>query len=209
MTEVPRTPKRGRPPAFDGDQLLDAADSVGYANLTVTKVAQHLGVRDSTIYNHIESREQLRALAADRALQILDPAGIEGSSWLDYLCDFGLQLRDVCFSQPGLADYYLHGPYLERTLTLFDAQIAALRKRMPAIDDSYAFVLASHASSTTLVFLGSPMVDEETVRRVLRHTVPALHTALSGEAPAGINWDEIRASRERVSDVPRALRFTH
>lgn len=197
----------GRPPRLRWSEILDAVDQLGYDAFTVTAVAERLGVRDSTLYNYIDGRDQLRAAACHRALGEVRLRHDAATGWVDYLVRVDLSLREVAARRPGLADYYRYGPYLDGGLAVFETQIAELRRRLPGADDDYAFLLASHASSTTLSFLASPAVGDDVIRRVLTHTLPALHEALGGHAPTGVSWrrlrDELRAG---AVPVPRAAR---
>lgn len=184
----------GRPARLSVPQILDAVEAIGIDRFTVKGVADHLGVRDSTVYNYIDSREQLRADASARALARVRLRFDEVASWVDYLIEVNRGLRDEASRLPGLADYYLHGPYAHESLSVFDTQIAEVRRRLPHADDSYAFVLASHATTTTLSFFIAPGMEEDAAARVLAETLPALHRALGGHAPAGVDWPALRAS---------------
>lgn len=184
----------GRPARLTVPQILDAVEAIGIDRFTVKGVAEHLEVRDSTVYNYIASREQLRADACARALARVPLRFDEVPSWVDYLISVNLGLRKAASNLPGLADYYLHGPYTQDSLSVFDTQVAEVKRRLPEADDSYAFVLASHATTTTLSFFAAPSIEEGVAVRVLTETLPALHRALGGRAPAGISWPGLRAA---------------
>lgn len=184
----------GRPARLSLPQILDAVEAIGVDRFTVKGVADHLRVRDSTVYNYIVSREQLRADTCARALARVPLQFDEITPWVDYLIEVNRGLREAASNLPGLADYYLHGPYAHETLSVFDTQIAEVRRRLPEADDSYAFVLASHATTTTLSFFAAPGMEENAAIRVLTETLPALHRALGGHAPAGIDWPALRTS---------------
>ncbi|AHH97093.1 hypothetical protein GCM10010174_38580 [Kutzneria viridogrisea] len=188
----------GRPASLELGRILDVVEEVGLDSFTVTEVARRLEVRDSTIYNYVRSREALRVLAGARVLSSLEVTAPEVADWTEYLITVNLRLRRIAQRHRGAAAYYLSGPYDEQTLEMFDGQIAQTRQRLPGIDEDYAFVLASHASTTNLLYLSSPEIGEDTVRAVLGATLPALHGALRGQALPGVSWRQRRdAGRAR------------
>jgi AcrR family transcriptional regulator len=70
----PPAPRRGRPgrPGYDRESLLAVAVAVfnerGYDGTSMEDLAQRLGIAKSSIYHHIKGKEDLLALALDRAL---------------------------------------------------------------------------------------------------------------------------------------------
>jgi AcrR family transcriptional regulator len=67
----PAAPRRGRP-GYDLESLLAVAVTVfnerGYDGTSMEDLARRLGISKSSIYYHVESKEELLALALDRAL---------------------------------------------------------------------------------------------------------------------------------------------
>src|SRR5215472_13793197 len=66
-----RPGRRGRP-GYDLESLLSVAVAVfnerGYDGTSMEDLSQRLGISKSSIYYHVDSKEQLLALALDRAL---------------------------------------------------------------------------------------------------------------------------------------------
>jgi AcrR family transcriptional regulator len=66
--------RRGRP-GYDLDSLLDKAVAVfterGFDGASMEDLSRRLGITKSAIYHHVESKDQLLALALDRALDEL------------------------------------------------------------------------------------------------------------------------------------------
>ena len=64
-------PRRGRP-GYDLESLLAVAVTVfnerGYDGTSMEDLSRRLGISKSSIYYHVASKEQLLALALDRAL---------------------------------------------------------------------------------------------------------------------------------------------
>ncbi|MCQ4125230.1 hypothetical protein NOU13_12045 [Rhodococcus erythropolis] len=155
----------------------------------MSQVSNYLQVSEGTIYNYVRSREELRGRAATQAMESIDTAQTGLDDWVDYLVAVNGQLREIARAHPGVGAYYLHGPYRPQTLVYFNQVISGLVSRMPGADADLGFVLASHASSTTLSFLSH--ADEHVFRRVLTATLPALCHALRGSAPAGVSWGNV------------------
>lgn len=67
----PSTPRRGRP-GYDLESLLAVAVTVfnerGYDGTSMEDLSRRLGISKSSIYHHVDSKEDLLALALDRAL---------------------------------------------------------------------------------------------------------------------------------------------
>jgi AcrR family transcriptional regulator len=70
----PAAPRRARPgrPGYDRESLLAVAVAVfnerGYDGTSMEDLSQRLGIAKSSIYHHIKGKEDLLALALDRAL---------------------------------------------------------------------------------------------------------------------------------------------
>ena len=83
---APRPVKRGRP-GYDLDSLLTVVVAVfnerGYDGTSMEDLSARLGIGKSSIYHHVESKEQLLRLALDRALDALfaittEPGVVDG-----------------------------------------------------------------------------------------------------------------------------------
>ncbi|MFG6192466.1 TetR/AcrR family transcriptional regulator [Nonomuraea sp. JJY05] len=59
---------RGRPPRITRPAIADAALTVGFDNLTLATVADHLKVAHSALYRHVADREELVIVAINRAI---------------------------------------------------------------------------------------------------------------------------------------------
>lgn len=179
----------GRPRRLDIDALLAAVLHLGLDTFTMAQVSDHLQVSEGTIYNYVRSREELRGRAATQVMEGIDTVQKGMDYWVDYLVAVNDQLRKAARVHPGVGAYYLHGPYRPQTLVYFNQVISGIVSRMPGADADLGFVLASHASNTTLSFLSH--TDEHVFRRVLTATLPALHQALRGSAPTGVSWSSV------------------
>lgn len=194
MNTTPSQPRKravGRPKRLDLGSLLDAVLHFGLDTFTMAQIANHLGVSEGTLYNYVRSREELRGRTAARLLDSIDTVVDSSDDWINYLVEVNRQLRNLAVENVGLSSYYLHGPYRPQTIDLFDRIVSGVVQRLPHSNIDLAFVLASHASTTTLSFFSGIDVDERIFRRVLRSTLPALNEALDGAAPAGVSWAHV------------------
>ncbi|URM93862.1 TetR family transcriptional regulator [Actinomadura madurae] len=64
-----RGPRRGRPPRLTREAIADAALGLGFERLTLTTVADRLGVSHSALYRHVTDREGLVVAMLDRAIE--------------------------------------------------------------------------------------------------------------------------------------------
>ncbi|MFF3027170.1 TetR/AcrR family transcriptional regulator [Microbacterium sp. NPDC057944] len=95
-------PRRGRPPLTSREAIIDAALELGLDRATTSAVAQRLGVDQSTLYRHIDSREDMLdaavAVAVGRA-EWPDP----GADWALYLRACAETMWSMFSTTPGLA----------------------------------------------------------------------------------------------------------
>jgi AcrR family transcriptional regulator len=97
-------PRRG----LDEARVLDAAaaiaDDEGLDAVTVARVAQELGVRPPSLYNHVAGRDALVRGIALRALRELGDAvrdATVGRAGVDALAGFAAAYRDYARAHPG------------------------------------------------------------------------------------------------------------
>jgi AcrR family transcriptional regulator len=115
---------------LDSEQVVSAAsalvDAAGVPALSLSAVAQRLGVRPPSLYAHVSGLDDLRARLAIRAAQqlgdTLGPAAA-GRSRADALLAVGHAYRDWALAHPGLyalleTDAPQAAPALERVLEL-------------------------------------------------------------------------------------------
>ncbi|GAA0959634.1 TetR-like C-terminal domain-containing protein [Kribbella koreensis] len=90
------------------DRLTQAAaelaDEIGFANVTVSALARHFGVKDASLYSHIKNAKDLRARVAAQALtELADQVAtnMAGRSGKDALAAFANSYRDYATQHPG------------------------------------------------------------------------------------------------------------
>ena len=94
-------PKRGRPASLSRDQIAAAAVEVGFVDLTVTAVAERLGVSHAGLYTHVADRDDLVLAAADLVARRLPPP-IDTDDWRAFLEHEAWILWDTFADHPGL-----------------------------------------------------------------------------------------------------------
>lgn len=101
---VPRTGER--PPRLSRSVIEEAVLEVGFAHVSTTVVARHLGVDQSSLYRHIRSRDELIMGAVDRVLQAQPWPDID-NRWECYVHDMALCLWQMLRAHPGMATVML------------------------------------------------------------------------------------------------------
>jgi AcrR family transcriptional regulator len=104
-----RRPRRlGRPPRIGIDDIVRAGAAIGLPALSVTAVAQALGVSPPALYRHVRDREALEVLVGEHLMSGFELPEDRGQPWPEYLVELGTALRALLLAHPGL------GPYLQR-----------------------------------------------------------------------------------------------
>ena len=119
----------GRPRRISLVQVIDAALEIGLQTVTLTAVAERLGVRPATLYTYVDSREALVRLAAERKLQRrrLDD---HGQPWSEVVRAHAEGSHQMFSDEPQLLVHFINGgfgpgdemDYLERFLALLVAR---------------------------------------------------------------------------------------
>jgi AcrR family transcriptional regulator len=126
-----RARMRGNRPAYTTDSLLDVAVTVftsrGYDGTSMEDLATAAGLSKSSIYHHVQGKEQLLALALDRALNglfsvLAEPAAVSGRS-VDRLTHVIRRTSDV------LIDELPYVTLLLRVRGNSPTELAALKRR--------------------------------------------------------------------------------
>lgn len=107
--------RTGRPAGLDVERIVAAAvelaDRNGIAGVSMTKVAESLGVTAMALYTHVGSKDQLLALMQDRASG-LPPDPDPERGWQDGLMEWARALRRVYLAHPWLAELPILAPPL-------------------------------------------------------------------------------------------------
>lgn len=92
------------------DEIVTAAlemiDSVGFAALSMRRLATRLGVFPASLYWHVGNRSQLLAMVSERVLMQIDLPP-DDLPWKDWLFTFGLRTRRIIGAHPRFAAYFV------------------------------------------------------------------------------------------------------
>ena len=102
----------GRTKSFDvatiGAAALSVLDRDGLGGLTMRAVAEQLGTGPMTLYNYVDSREELEALVVDAAFaEAKLPSPRSNDRWQQRVTRIGLALADVIHAHPDVAPLVL------------------------------------------------------------------------------------------------------
>ncbi|NLV54143.1 MAG: helix-turn-helix transcriptional regulator [Acidimicrobiales bacterium] len=97
-----------RPRTISTEAILEAGLALGLADLSVSAVAERLGVTRTAIYRHVPGRAALETLVGEHLLGLAQPPPDRQQPLDAYLQEFGRWLRELTRSTPGLADYMVH-----------------------------------------------------------------------------------------------------
>jgi AcrR family transcriptional regulator len=113
MTDAvpPAEPGRrlGRPPRISREQVADAAIEVGLSDLTLRAVADHLGVTVAALYHHVDGKDDLLRLAADRSVGRLTVPEDHGQHWAVWLLEWAVYNRSAFVADSALLEQFIDG----------------------------------------------------------------------------------------------------
>ncbi|MEV6522833.1 helix-turn-helix domain-containing protein [Longispora sp. NPDC051575] len=93
----------GPRPRISREDAAVAALELGFRDLTLTAVADRLGVNHSSLYRHIRGREDLVLAAIDLAVARVEWP-VAGEDWRGYLTDVAEAIWRLFETNPGLAE---------------------------------------------------------------------------------------------------------
>ncbi|MEM8707110.1 MAG: TetR/AcrR family transcriptional regulator C-terminal domain-containing protein [Actinomycetota bacterium] len=95
------TPRRGRKPSLNRAMIGDAALDVGFEKITLTAVAERLGISHAGLYTYVADRNDLVTAAAEQLAESMawpEP----GPDWEAFLRAEGDAMYRAMFTHPGL-----------------------------------------------------------------------------------------------------------
>ncbi len=133
MSIVPlhRTERRSRSRPLDQAQVVRAAlellDRVGLDELTMRRLAEHLGVKAASLYWHVRNKEELLALLADEITGEI-PSPPAAGSWRDQLTGIAWNVRRGLLAHRDAARVLANSPPVgPRRLRHIEAVLRILR----------------------------------------------------------------------------------
>lgn len=111
LTEPPAAPAKraGRPRRLTTSQLVEAAIALGLEDLTMSALAERLGVRVAVLYNYVKGRDELIGLAARHAISTQPFPEDVGQSWRDYALAYARAAYDLFRSDAQLLSLLMNG----------------------------------------------------------------------------------------------------
>ena len=200
----PERPRRGPKASLSAERIVTAAaelaDAEGLAAVSMARVADSLGYTAMALYRHVESKDELLALLADRLAADLAMPGHAGD-WRSGLEAWTRAQIDAVLARPWFLDLPLAalqpGPHRMRWL---EEAFAVLREVRLTGEEKLAVVglLAQHV-------LAEARVQVETVRAAESDATNPVHdfeTVLRHLAAPG-DFPELAAALTGVGDGPR------
>jgi AcrR family transcriptional regulator len=106
--QVQPTTRRGRPATTSRDEIVRAATEVarrdGLPNLTMSRLAEHLGVSTMTPYSYVANRQQLGELVVDAALATVEVPDAAIGDWKQRLSVLQSRARQALLDLKGTND---------------------------------------------------------------------------------------------------------
>ncbi len=94
----------GRPAKISRERILEEARQLGAGELTFSRIAERLGVRQPALYYHFESRDELlHALALD-LIKEFDLKTGDPKRWKQWLEETGLRFYDFMLANPAVLE---------------------------------------------------------------------------------------------------------
>lgn len=101
----PSSPSRrgvGRPARVTPEQILDEAERIPLAELTLPLLAERLGIRTASLYHHFESREALLIALGGRCHERFELSPPDPVNWRRWLLDTAGRLYRLYIANPVL-----------------------------------------------------------------------------------------------------------
>jgi AcrR family transcriptional regulator len=199
VTEAAPERKRiGRPPRIDRAAIADAVLEIGFDEVTVRRVADHLGVSVPGLYHYVKGRDDLLRLAAERALSRVELPEDQGQHWATWLRSWARYIRSALSSQPELVEHFVTGGLDDdRLLEVIGRALDVLHREGFAAADAMA---AWEAVSS--LALGSAVEDirERTAAEDGRPWLERVQVALAKRGPDELVTLRALASGGAVAD---------
>lgn len=105
-------------PLLSGGRMLRAGleiiDAEGLEALSMRRLAQHLGVRAASLYNHVATKDELLQAIAEEVMSSVDVSGFE-LDWATGLRTWARSYRAALAAHPNLVPFLASGPARRET----------------------------------------------------------------------------------------------
>lgn len=163
----------GRPRQIETADIVRVGRDIGLRSLSMSAVAERLGVSSTALYRHVDGRWDLERLVGESILADLSLADDPAHDAAQHLLSAGLQLRSFVLRHPGLAKYVQTlFPRGESGRRLLAMEAEALGRRGYATDA--AIVLSSAVASIAIGYAATEDVQRERAEGRRTHEEDAL-----------------------------------
>ncbi len=137
MVTRPKAANHGRPRLLTHEEILDGAVAIGLENLTLKKLADHLGVGTATLYQYFDSRKALMRAAAVHALSDVSLPEDTGQHWSLLARDYVIGIMTLLSDNPTYMNSMSPTDYgFEVQFKLIEPFLASMARRGIAPEDS-------------------------------------------------------------------------
>lgn len=152
---APRRRAVGRPRLLTRAQVIETAALIAPGELTMTRLAETLGVSPGTLYQYVADRDELIRLVTEKRMGDLPLLEDTGQHWSDYLCEYISRLAAALSADPAAMVQVLGiESTVEPELRFNEAFYAALVARGFGLDETVEI----HAQ-VSLIAIGAAMVN--------------------------------------------------
>jgi AcrR family transcriptional regulator len=154
--------RRGRPPKIDRSAIAVAVSEVGSDELTMKRVADHLGVSIAGLYRYVNGRDELLQLAAEQALVRLRTPVERGQHWATWLREWAHYERQQFLDNRELFMHVSLSTVVgyEHVLDLIANAVQILEEK--GLDTKSAFIAFEAVSALAMgTALGDPSAGDE------------------------------------------------
>lgn len=144
----------GRPPLMDRQRIvsvaLEIAHEHGVKAVTMTSVAERLGVAMPALYYHVSSRDELLGLIGISLLHTETPASAVLDDWRGWMTEFARALRQQALREPTLSVVPAVRAYSMNSIPMLEqAATVLLRAGFPTADAlwNFGFLVSTVLSS--------------------------------------------------------------
>jgi AcrR family transcriptional regulator len=120
----------GRPPRIDRAAIARAVLEIGFEDVTMKRVAEHLGVSVPGLYHYVRGRDDLIRVAAEYRLSEVERPRDHGQHWALWLREWARFIRAAMALRPELVESYLSsGLHDDRMIDVIGGVLDSLEAR--------------------------------------------------------------------------------
>ena len=137
-------PAIGRPRLLTRDTILNAAVELGLEDLTMKRLAAHLGSGAATLYQYFENRDALMRAAALHAVQDMRLPIDKGQHWSEFSRSFAKSIQNILVENPTAVRHYQEAEYkFDVQFEMVEYFLSVLKKQGFTIEDAMKLLRAA------------------------------------------------------------------